>query len=205
MDRYCWDRVGDNPFKRHQYSLHLYRANGYRDHDDQKHGSPIPEHRAGIRAAIPREQDWLLRARVATGYGTPQVGNLFVLPNGQNGNNTQLNPQRNLGYDLGFDWTPDPTLRVSATGFYEFFRDELVTQATPLGSPNSSYTFNAPKSEHRGFELLAQWRFLPSWRVTTAYTYLDQVYTSYTENITNGAVFGFNRVGNKFPVFRRTN
>ncbi len=145
------------------------------------------------------DKDWLLRARVATGYGTPQVGNLFVLPNGQNGNNTQLNPQRNLGYDLGFDWTPDPTIRVSATGFYEFFRDELVTQATPLGSPNSSYTFNAPKSEHRGFELLAQWRFLPSWRVTTAYTYLDQIYTSYTENISNGPVFGFNRAGNKIP------
>lgn len=162
---------------------------------DRQFQNTAPEFALQYRA----DKGWLLRARVATGYGTPQVGNLFVLPNGQNGNNTQLNPQRNLGYDLGFDWTPDPTLRVSATGFYEFFRDELVTQATPLGSPNSSYTFNAPKSEHRGFELLAQWRFLPSWRVTTAYTYLDQVYTSYTENITNGAVFGFNRVGNKIP------
>ena len=70
-------------------------------------------------------------ARVATGYGTPQVGNLFVLPNGQNGNNTQLKTQKNLGYDLGFDWTPNNTFKVSATGFYEFFRDELVTQATP--------------------------------------------------------------------------
>jgi iron complex outermembrane receptor protein len=162
---------------------------------DRQFQNTAPEFALQYRA----DKDWLLRARVATGYGTPQVGNLFVLPNGQNGNNTQLNPQRNLGYDLGFDWTPDPTIRVSATGFYEFFRDELVTQATPLGSPNSSYTFNAPKSEHRGFELLAQWRFLPSWRVTTAYTYLDQVYTSYTENITNGAVFGFNRAGNKIP------
>ncbi|WP_425904999.1 TonB-dependent receptor family protein [Nitrobacter sp. TKz-YC02] len=161
---------------------------------DRQFQNTAPEFALQYRA----DKDWLLRARVATGYGTPQVGNLFVLPNGQNGNNTQLNPQKNLGYDLGFDWTPDPTIRVSATGFYEFFRDELVTQATPLNSPNSSYTFNAPKSEHRGFELLAQWRFLPSWRVTTAYTYLDQIYTSYTENITNG-VFGFNRAGNKIP------
>ncbi len=162
---------------------------------DRQFQNTAPEFALQYRA----DKDWLFRARVATGYGTPQVGNLFVLPNGQNGNNTQLNPQRNLGYDLGFDWTPDPTLRVSATGFYEFFRDELVTQATPLGAPNSTYTFNAPKSEHRGFEFLAQWRFLPGWRVTAAYTYLDQRYTSYTENINNGAAFSFNREGNKIP------
>ena len=70
---------------------------------------------------------------MATGYGTPQVGNLFVLSNGQNGNNTQLKTQQNLGYDIGFDWTPNNTLKFSATGFYEFFKDELVTQATQVG------------------------------------------------------------------------
>ena len=83
--------------------------------------------------------EWLFRARVATGYGTPQVGNLFVLSNGQNGNNTQLKTQQNLGYDIGFDWTPNNTLKFSATGFYEFFKNELVTQATQVGAPNASY------------------------------------------------------------------
>ena len=143
--------------------------------------------------------EWLLRARVATGYGTPQVGNLFVLSNGQNGNNTQLNTQKNLGYDLGFDWTPNNALKVSLTGFYEFFKDELVTQATPVGSPNANYTFNAPRSEHRGVELAADWKFYPGWRFMAAYTYLDELYTEYTENLTNGAVFSFNRAGNKIP------
>src|SRR6476620_3739420 len=141
--------------------------------------------------------DWQFRARVATGYGTPQLGNLFVLANGQFGNNTQLNTQKNLGYDLGFDWTPNNALRLSLTGFYEFFRDELVTQANPLAGV--SYTFNAPRSEHRGVELAVDWRFYSGWRFTAAYTYLDEVYTEYTENITNGAVYSFNRVGNKIP------
>jgi iron complex outermembrane receptor protein len=141
--------------------------------------------------------EWLFRARAATGYGTPQVGNLFVLPSGLSGNNTQLTTQKNLGYDLGFDWTPNNTLKLSATGFYEFFRNELVSQATPLAG--ISYTFNAPRSEHRGVELAADWKFLPGWRFTAAYTYLDEIYTEYTENITNGAVFSFNRVGNKIP------
>jgi iron complex outermembrane receptor protein len=58
-------------------------------------------------------QDWLLHARVATGYGTPQVSNLFVLPSGFSGNNTGLQTQKNLGYDVGFDWTQ----RASTSSF----------------------------------------------------------------------------------------
>jgi len=143
--------------------------------------------------------EWLFRARVATGYGTPQVSNLFVLSNGQNGNNTQLKTQQNLGYDIGFDWTPNNTLKFSATGFYEFFKNELVSQATQVGAQNASYTFNAPRSEHRGVELAADWKFYPGWRFTAAYTYLDEVYTEYTENLVNGATFSFNRAGNKIP------
>ncbi|MCS3449685.1 MULTISPECIES: TonB-dependent receptor family protein [Bradyrhizobium] len=141
--------------------------------------------------------EWQFRGRVATGYGTPQVGNLFVLPSGASGNNTQLRTQKNLGYDVGADWTPNNALKLSVTGFYEFFKDELVSQATPLAG--ISYTFNAPRSEHRGVELAADWKFLPGWRFSAAYTYLDEVYTEYVENITNGAVFSFNRAGNKIP------
>jgi iron complex outermembrane receptor protein len=141
--------------------------------------------------------EWLFRGRVATGYGTPQVSNLFVLPTGLSGNNTQLQTQKNLGYDLGFDWTPNNTLKLSATGFYEFFRNEIVSQATPI--TGISYTFNAPRSEHRGIELAADWKFYPGWRLMAAYTYLDEVYTEYVENITNVSVFGFNRAGNKIP------
>ncbi|MBT1514684.1 TonB-dependent receptor [Bradyrhizobium sp. SRL28] len=146
--------------------------------------------------------EWQFRARAATGYGTPQVGNLFVIASGENGNNTQLRTQKNIGYDVGFDWTPNNTLKFSATGFYEFFKDELVTQATPAGAPNTSYTFNAPRSEHRGVELAADWKFYPGWRFTAAYTYLDQYYTEYVEQITNatsGTTFSFNRAGNKIP------
>jgi iron complex outermembrane recepter protein len=145
------------------------------------------------------DSEWQFRGRVATGYGTPQVGNLFVVSTGDNGNNTQLKTQKNLGYDLGFDWTPNDALKVSLTGFYEFFKDELVTQATPAGAPNTSFTFNAPRSEHRGVELAADWKFYPGWRFMAAYTYLDQFYTEYTEQLRNVTAFSFDRAGNKIP------
>jgi iron complex outermembrane receptor protein len=144
--------------------------------------------------------DWLLHARVATGYGSPQVSNLFVTSTGQAGNNTQLQSQTNLGYDLGFDWTPSRTLTLSATGFYEFFRNEIVTQAGTIQT-NTTFAFNAPRSEHRGVELAANWMFRPGWRFTAAYTYLDEVYTEYSETLSPSAaaLFSFNRAGNKIP------
>jgi iron complex outermembrane receptor protein len=140
------------------------------------------------------DNEWQWHARVATGYGTPQVSNLFVLPSGLPGNNTSLTTQTNLGYDLGADWTPNKDVRLSVTGFYEFFHNELVSQATPM--PGISYTFNAPRSQHRGVELLAQWGFYEGWKFTAAYTYLNEIYTDYTESISG---FSFNRVGNKIP------
>jgi iron complex outermembrane receptor protein len=140
------------------------------------------------------DSEWQYHARVATGYGTPQVGNLFVLPSGLPGNNTSLKTQTNLGYDLGADWTPNKAVKVSATAFYEFFDNELVTQATPIAGV--TYTFNAPRSEHRGVELAAQWAFYQGWQFTAAYTYLNEIYTDYTESISG---FTFNRVGNKIP------
>ena len=78
-----------------------------------------------------------------------------------------------------------------------------MTQATPANAQNASFTFNAPKSEHRGVELAADWKFYPGWRLTAAYTYLDQYYTEYTETLRStgagAAAFNFNRAGNKIP------
>ena len=70
----------------------------------------------------------------------------------------------------------------------------------PRHRTNRSFTFNAPRSEHRGIELAADWRFHPGWRATLAYTYLDEIYTDYTEILNGGGTsFSFNRAGNKIP------
>lgn len=141
---------------------------------------------------------WLLHARTATGYGTPQIGNLTVTPQGVSGNNSQLQPQTNLGFDVGADWTPAGTVKLSVAGFYEFFKNELVTQSPGAGLQN--FTFNAPASQHRGVEAAVDWQPDAGWRVTAAYTYLDQYYTTYIEQLSSGAVTAsFNRAGNKIP------
>ncbi len=148
------------------------------------------------------DDGWTLHARVATGYGTPQATNLFTTPQGTFGNNTQLQSQTNVGVDLGAEWRPTATTRLFVTGFYEWFTDELVTQSA--GVNLQSYTFNAPHSEHRGVELGVDWRplpaALPGARLYVSYLFDDQIYTSYTEQLSSAAVTEtFNRNGNHIP------
>lgn len=140
----------------------------------------------------------LVRGRFSTGYGTPQFSNLFVTPTGAAGNNTDLQPQTNYGYDLGVIWAPSKALSIDVTGFYEFFQNELISQSPGAGL--SSYTFNAPASEHRGIEVASTVKPLPGVTWTAAYLYDDQVYTEYNEQVSTGAKTAvFNRAGNKLP------
>ncbi|WP_082515134.1 TonB-dependent receptor family protein [Methylobacterium sp. Leaf112] len=142
--------------------------------------------------------EWAFRGRAATGYTAPAAGSLFVTPAGVPGNNTQLQTQQNLGFDLGADWTPWEGLRFSLTGFYEFFRNELVSQSPGAGL--LAYTFNAPASEHRGIEVAADWAFSPGWRATLAYTFDDQFYTRYVEQLSGGSFTArFDRAGKLIP------
>jgi iron complex outermembrane receptor protein len=150
------------------------------------------------------DPQWQFHTRAAGGYGTPQYSNLFITPGGQFGNNTQLQPQTNIGVDVGGKYQINEHVKVELTGFYEFFHDELVTQSAGAGL--QSYTYNAPASEHRGVELAATYRplleRLPGFKLLLAYLYNNQIYTTYVEQLTNSAVktpFSFNRAGNAIP------
>lgn len=152
-------------------------------------------------------REWQWRARVGTGYGTPQFSNLFVNSEGQPGNNTDLKSQRNVGFDVGGDWTPAPGMTFSVTGFYEFFRNELVSQSAGPGTQN--FTFNAPASEHRGIEATADIALGGGVRLTASYLLNDQVYTDYTETLTGvppnsppqtpSQLIPYDRGGNRIP------
>ena len=142
--------------------------------------------------------EWAFRARAATGYATPSGNTLFVTASGLPGNNTALQTQENLGFDLGADWSPDETLRVSVTTFREFFRNELVSQSA--GGGRLSSFINVPASEHRGVEVGADWAFAPGWRGVLAYTFDDQIYTRFAEQLSAGPLTAsVDRAGKTIP------
>ncbi|MBB2165919.1 TonB-dependent receptor [Gluconacetobacter sp. 1b LMG 1731] len=149
------------------------------------------------------DRDWTLHARVGTAYATPTTSNLFVTPQGNYGNNTHLRSETSVGVDLGADWHPFAGLDLQATGFYEFYRNELVSQSAGVDTV-SSFTFNAPASQHRGVELGAEWtplrRALPGGRIRLSYTYDNQIYTDYTEVMSGSGVSrAFDRSGRRIP------
>ena len=141
-----------------------------------------------------------LHARVGTAYGIPQSGQLFVTPAGGPGDNTDLETQKNTGVDLGAELAIGRTLTAELTGYYEWFRNEQVTQSA--GVNLLSFTTNAPRSIHRGFEVAAEWRpdLAPGGYLRVNYSYNDQRYTRYVERLTSGTVSAaFDRDGDRIP------
>jgi iron complex outermembrane recepter protein len=141
------------------------------------------------------DSDWTLHARASSGYGTPNYLQLLVNSQGLDGGNTDLKPQRNTGFDAGFDWTPNDRLKVSLTGFHEWYQNELLTQRAAANSRN--YTYNAPGSIHRGVEFLVDWRPVDGWRLLGNYSYNNQEFTNFVE--TRGPNSIFVRNGNYVP------
>lgn len=143
-----------------------------------------------------------LHARVGTGYGIPQSGNLFVTPAGVFGNNIDLKAQRNTGVDLGAEIALGSTLKAEVTGYYEWFTNELVSQSA--GINQLAYTSNVPRSIHRGIEVGLSWRplpgLLPGAKLEGSYSYNDQYYTEFSERLTaGGASTLLDRSGNAVP------
>ena len=143
-----------------------------------------------------------LHARVGTGYGIPQSGSLFVTPDGLPGNNTQLRTQTSTGVDVGAELTIGETLRVELTGYYEWLRDEQISQSA--GVNLLTFTTNAPRSVHRGVEIGATWKplvnVLPGFELQGAYSHNDQRYREFTERLASGAASNlFDRSGDRIP------
>jgi len=143
-----------------------------------------------------------LHARIGTAYGIPQSGQLFVTTAGVAGNNTDLKTQTNLGVDLGAEVKLAETLTAELTGYYEWFRNEQVSQSAGINL--LSFTTNVPRSIHRGVELAMRWTplpaALPGGYAQANYSYNDQRYTRYVERLTSGAVSAaFDRADNRIP------
>jgi len=147
--------------------------------------SPSKEHKA--------------HARAAAGYGIPGISQLTTTAAGVAGNNTSLKPQRNLGFEVGAAGRAGGWLSYDAAVYDEFFYNEFVTQSPGAGL--SSFTSNAPRSEHRGLEPWGQARPAAGPLLTRPYTWPNTAHQSSWETIGPGVTL--DRAGNKIPGVER--
>jgi iron complex outermembrane receptor protein len=143
--------------------------------------------------------DLKFRGRVGMAYGTPSISQLTTTPAGVSGNNTSINPQRNLGFELATEGKLFRSLSFDLAGYYEFFYDEFVTQSPGAGLSN--YTNNAPRSEHRGVEAALDFRPWKGLFASAAYSFNDHRYTDFMETI--GAGVTLDRAGKEIPGVER--
>ena len=146
----------------------------------------------------PNEHDryW---TRVSGGYGTPSFGALTTNAAGLPGNNTDLDDERNINVELGGKVQLHPRFGFQLVGFWDFFKDELITQTVVGGT--GTFTTNADSSEYRGIEVAAEWIPLDGLTISGAYTYVDAKFINFTDTILVGGIgTNVNRDGNDVPA-----
>ncbi|MBI2386375.1 MAG: TonB-dependent receptor plug domain-containing protein [Elusimicrobia bacterium] len=157
-------------------------------------------HNAAPEAALScKAEAWTGRARAGMGYGTPGIGQLTTTPDGLTGNNTGLKPQRNLGFEAGAGGKSGG-LSWDAAAYYEVYWNEFVTQ-TP-GAGLGAFTANAPRADHRGAELWADWRSPEGLLLAGAWTFNDHVYRTFRESAGGG--LSIDRAGSRVPGVERS-
>jgi iron complex outermembrane receptor protein len=157
-------------------------------------------HNAAPEAALSYgAENWTGRARAGMGYGTPSIGQLTTAPDGLSGNNTGLASQRNLGFELGAGGVTGG-LSWDAAVYHETHWNEFVTQ-TP-GAGLNAFTANAPRADHRGVELWADWRDPRGWLLAGAWSFNDHVYKTFRESVGGG--LSIDRAGARLPGVERS-
>jgi len=119
--------------------------------------------------------------RGSTGYAIPGFSNLTSDPTtGLAGSNFNLQPAKNVNFEIGSVSRLHKTFSVELVGFWTFFRNEIISQSFAGGGSAST---NADSSEYRGVEVAYDWRPSPGWRFSGAYTHIDSKYINYMETL----------------------
>jgi outer membrane receptor protein involved in Fe transport len=145
-----------------------------------------------------------LRSSVYTGFRAPTASELFVDTIGRNKNasNPRLEPERLVGAEAGFDYTPSRSLATRVTAYWSEGRDLveriLIGRGGPGGSVIEPCGFvqqgaacrerqNLGKVRARGVEIEQHWRLQPHWRLELFGTLLE---SEVMENPANPAFVG---------------
>ncbi len=108
-----------------------------------------------------------LRSSVATGYAPPAPQDKIF------GNNFSLNPEKNFGYDFGFEQgLCKDKLRFGAN----YFHNDLSNVVGFISNPFRSENLGAART--LGVEAFGRWEPVPWFFTRVSYTYLDAVSTS---------------------------
>lgn len=125
-----------------------------------------------------------LRGTFSRVFKTPNFNDLYGF--GELQGNPDLVPERGSTFDLGFDWQPGSTSLVRFSYFYNDIQNLLSYDIIEPGFPQDAQLqekfglaegdrlrVNYPSVRSSGFEMSANWQFVPGWTLFATETYTD--------------------------------
>ncbi len=120
---------------------------------------------------------------LSTSFETPALSELSADPDGGQGFNEDLDPQRAINYEIGFKGSPLPNLSYQLALFLIDTQDDLVPFELEA-FPDRTFFRNAGRTRRQGIEIAAQYAFaipmiIGTWNATASYTYSDFEYRDF--------------------------
>jgi len=135
-----------------------------------------------INPSIGVSLEWFKNHRVyatfSTSFETPALSELSADPDGGQGFNEVLDPQRAINYEFGFKGSPLPKLNYQLALFLIDTQDDLVPFELEA-FPDRTFFRNAGRTRRQGIEIAAQYAFAKAWNATASYTYSDFEYRDF--------------------------
>lgn len=123
----------------------------------------------------PRHQ---IYTTVATSFETPSLSELSANPEGDQGFNASLQPQKALNLELGWKANLSTSVQFDIALFRILTTDDLVPFEL-ANFPDRVFYRNAGETIRNGVELAGVYAFAKAWRLGYSYTYSDFSYKKY--------------------------
>lgn len=130
----------------------------------------------GVSYAFAKAQH--IYVNVATSFETPSLSELSADPNGGQGFNGLLKPQKAINYELGLKGHVNNHLQYQLAIFRIETEDDLVPFELE-DFPDRTFFRNAGSTNRNGLELSLHYVFAKEWTIQSSYAYSDFTYGNY--------------------------
>lgn len=194
---------GSNKLTRWQYALFaedeyyltddIAVTTGLRYNEDENYGSHVSPRVYGVWHV---NNDWTVKGGISSGYRSPDLREATdgwgTATGGPSGNsvilgNSDLDPEKSLNHEIGFNWTNHDGIDITANAYYTNYKDK-ITEAhicdTPRDDPASCvyedhaydsirHNINVAEVTIRGIELNGSFDLPYNLNLSGNYTYTD--------------------------------
>lgn len=184
VDHYSWDKWYFTGGVRFDYNK-LEAIDGFLTDQDDSGSIDLNAFNPSLGISYALLTNHNVYVNFSTSYETPALSELSSSPDGEQGFNKTLKPQKANSIELGFKAKYNNGFRYQLNYFYVNTKDDLVPFELAL-FPGRSFFRNAGSTKRHGVEIDATYLIDRNWQLQANYAYSDFEYDEY---LISGDVF----------------